>query len=248
MSRTEDEVYFGKYPKKRSPLPREIDEIYTEHYKSNREGETPASFLAQRFESWLHKQVARDIADEQGLEILTLEIGAGTLNQLQYEPIVGPYDIVEPFTALYNRSPLLDRIRNIYTDISEIPESLRYDRITSVATFEHICDLPAVVATCGLLLGIDGNLRVSVPSEGTFLWTIGWKLTTGLEFKIKHGIDYKLLLNHEHVNSAKEIEEVLEYFFEEIGCKVLGLTKSFSFYRFYTCRNPKLERCLDYGI
>ncbi len=238
---------FDQFPKTRPPLPKAIEAIYSAHYKSNREGQTTASSLAQRMESWLHKQVAKDVANPQNLRKTTLELGAGTLNQLQYEPAFQPYDIVEPFTDLYKSSPLLERVRNVYSDISGVPSSSRYDRITSVATLEHVCNLPEVVARSGLLLAENGVLRASIPSEGTLLWTLGWKMTTGLEFKLKHGLDYGLLMKHEHVNTAKEIEEVLEYFFEEVGCKVFGLTKSISLYRYYECRNPIVARCFDFS-
>ncbi len=240
---------FEEFPKVRPPLPREIEEIYATHYKSNREGQTLASSLAKIMESWMHKQVASDVINLRNLTTkTTLEIGAGTLNQLRYEPYVGPYDIVEPFENLYKDSPFLKRVRHIFSDVSEIPNTYRYDRITSIATFEHICDLPKVVAKCGLLLAEGGSLRAAIPSEGTLLWTLGWKLTTGLEFRIKYGLDYGLLIKYEHVNTAQEIEEVLEYFFEDIRCKVLGLSKSISFYRFYECKRPKTQKCYEYMV
>jgi len=238
---------FNKFPKTRPPLPREIEEIYSVQYKSNREGKTPASSLTQRMESWLHQQAAKDLANPHNMQKTTLELGAGTLKQLQYEPAVGPYDIVEPFTDLYKNSSLLKRVRNIYSDISEVPSSCRYNRITSIATFEHVCNLPEVIARCGLLLAPNGVLRASIPSEGTFLWTLGWQLTTGLEFRIKHGLDYGLLMKHEHVNTAREIEEVLEFFFEKVECKVFGLIKSISLYRFYACSNPRIEKCCKFA-
>ena len=237
---------FAKFPKIRPPLPKEIRDIYLAHYKSNREGQTTASSLAHKMESWLHKQVAKDVANCQNPRRATLELGAGTLNQLKYEPDVQSYDIVEPFHDLYRSSPLLAKIRNTYSDISEVPTHCRYDRITSIAVLEHICNLPEVVAQSGLLLAENGTFRASIPSEGTLLWTLGWKLTTGLEFKLKYGLDYSSLLKHEHVNTAKEIEEVLDYFFEQIKCKVFGLSKSLSFYRFYECRNARAERCCEF--
>ena len=238
---------FDQFPKTRPPLPKAIEAIYLTHYKSNREGQTIASSFAQRMESWLHKQVAKDVADTQHLRKITLELGAGTLNQLKYEPALHPYDIVEPFTDLYKNSPLLDRVRNAYSEVSGVPSSSRYDRITSVATLEHICNLPEVISRCGLLLAENGVFRASIPSEGTLLWTLGWKMTTGLEFKLKHGLDYGLLMKHEHVNTAREIEEVLEYFFEKVRCKVFGLAKSVSLYRYYECRNPIAARCAEFS-
>jgi len=238
---------FDNFPKIRPPLPREIEEIYSSHYKSNREGETTASSLAQKMESWLHRQVAHDVTDLKDTEKVTLELGAGTLNQLQYEPKSHSYDIVEPFTDLYKNSPILKRLRNIYSDISEVPSSFHYDRITSVATLEHVCNLPEVIARSGLLLAQNGVLRASIPSEGTWLWTLAWKLTTGLEFKFRHGLDYGLLMKHEHVNTAKEIEEVLRYFFNDVECKVFGVAKSISLYQYYECHNPIIDRCRKFS-
>lgn len=241
---------FERFPKTRPPLPPAIQAIYAAHYKSNREGRTAASSLAQRAESWLHRQVAADLAGRRpgdgGPELATLEIGAGTLNQLQYEPPLGPYDVVEPFESLYAGSPRLARIRRVYADVAEIPADRRYDRITSVATFEHVTALPAVVARAGLLLAPGGVLRTAIPSEGTFLWTLGWKMTTGLEFRLRHGLDYGLLLRHEHVNDAAEIEEVLRHFFAETKEAAFGLGKKVSLYQFYANREPLLDRCRAY--
>jgi 2-polyprenyl-3-methyl-5-hydroxy-6-metoxy-1,4-benzoquinol methylase len=117
-------------------------------------------------ERWLHDQVASDVLAGAGARS-TLEIGAGTLNQLRYEPESQAYDIVEPFKELYQDSAMLGRVRHIYSDISEIPEGQTYDRVTSIATFEHICDLPQVIARVGIMLTPRGELRVSIPSEGT---------------------------------------------------------------------------------
>lgn len=236
---------FSQFPKIRPKLPKDIAAIYSAHYKSNRKGQTAASSLSQKMESWLHKQVAKDLIDHSKSKT-TLEIGAGTLNQLRYEPVVGPYDIVEPFGELYKDSDSLRRIRNIYSDIDEIPDSYKYDRITSVATFEHICNLPEVIAKCGLLLSVGGALRISIPSEGTLLWELGWKLTTGLEFRIKHGLDYGLLMRHEHVNTANEIEEILNYFFVNVEPRYYGISRSFSLYQFYSCSSPRIEKCCEF--
>lgn len=236
---------FSQFPKVRPSLPDDFARIYTGYHKGNRGGNTPASSLSQRIESWLHKQVASDVRVDRSYKT-TLEIGAGTLNQLPYEPEVGPYDIVEPFKDLYEGSMFLNRIRNIYADIGEISVTQQYDRITSIATFEHICNLPEVIARAGVLLKPSGVLRVSIPSEGTCLWTIGWKITTGLEFRIRYGLDFGLLMRYEHVNTAREIEDLLHYFFNDINMAVFGLSKKFSLYQFYKCACPQIEKCHEY--
>lgn len=236
----------GNFPKRRPELPGAYRDIYAQQYKRNREGESPAASLSQRLEGWLHRQVSPPGPPVNGCPASTLELGAGTLNQLAYEPESDAYDIVEPFTALYENSPLLSRVRNAYADVSEVDDGNRYDRIISVAALEHICNLPEVVARCAALLTERGVFQAAIPSEGTPLWTLGWKLTTGLEFRLRHGLDYGVLMRHEHVNSASEIEQVLETFFRSVKCRVFGLSKWLSLYRYYECRDPDLSVCEHY--
>jgi hypothetical protein len=100
--------------------------------------------LAKWAESWMHRRLAEDVVT--GPPKATLELGAGTLNQIPYEPQSNPYDIVEPFRELFESSPHLHRIRKVYNDIQEVPATAKYDRIISVAVLEHICNLPEVVA------------------------------------------------------------------------------------------------------
>lgn len=235
-----------RFPKTRPQLPADFQHIYAAHYKENRSGGSPASSLAQRMEAWLHKRVAEDVRCEPGVVRSTLELGAGTLNQLRYEPVVGPYDIVEPFSSLYEGSPELARIRNVYADVSKVPADARYDRITAVAAFEHICNLPEVVARTGLLLNPGGSLRISIPSEGTPLWTLGWMATTGLEFRIRYGLDYGVLMRHEHVNTAREIEAVLRHFFRDVAVSVFGASRGLSLYQFHRCSTPDTDACMRY--
>lgn len=234
---------FENFPKVRTELPLEFQKIYAEHYKKNREGETSASSVAQKMEGWMHRKIAEDVKDIS--DKATLEIGAGTLNQLNYEE-TSPYDIIEPFTELYINSKFRNRINQVYKDIDEVDELKKYDRITSIATFEHITDLPKVVAKTCIHLNNPGTLRVSIPNEGTFLWKLGYKLTTGIEFKLKYGLDYSVLMNYEHVNTADEIEIVLKYFYGTVKCSCFGLNKRIAFYRFYECSKPKTELAREY--
>jgi hypothetical protein len=235
---------FSSFPKERTPLSPEYAAIYLGHYRNSREGNSKVLSLAKRAESWMHKKLAADV--RSGAPKATLEIGAGTLNQLPYEPQSNPYDIVEPFHELYQASPSLTRVRNIYDDIFDVPHTVRYERITSVAVLEHICNLPEVIAQSGLLLTEGGQFRAGIPSEGTILWRLGWKTTTAMAFKRRYNLDYEVLMKHEHVNSAKEIEEVLRYFFAEVKGSVLGLARPLSFYQFYACAKPRIEQCRAY--
>ena len=235
---------FPQFPKVRPPLAEPYSSILRDYYKVNREGGTTATSLAQRMERWLHRKVAGDVTGSgRAGNIRTLEIGAGTLPQLRFEPVVGPYDIIEPREYLYRGSPRLGRVRAIYADISDLPDDASYERITSTATFEHIENLPDVVAAAARHLAPGGSLRVAIPSEGTPLWALGWKLTTGLEFRLKHGLDYGVLMRHEHINTAREIEDVLHFTFREVQCRVFGLSRWLSLYQFFVCRAPNTMRC-----
>jgi hypothetical protein len=244
------------WPKSRPELPDAYQRIYLEHSRQNRGGLYRTTSLSQRLEEWMHRRVAADVAPiarsvtpATGPKhpLATLEIGAGTLNHLRYEPEVGPYDIVEPFGELYAGSPLLARIRKTYGDVAEIDPAIRYDRITSIATFEHIPDLPHVVARAALLLADDGVLRVGIPNEGTLLWRLG-TLVTGLEFKRRYGLDYQVLMRYEHVSTADEMEAVLRQFFGDAQRSVLGLTPGLAVYRFLACREPRRDLAASFLI
>ena len=117
---------FENFPKTRKPLPAEYQAIYESFYKSNRNGESAASGAAQKMERWLHKKVAADTRGLSGRK--TLEIGAGTLNQLAYEQDFSHYDIIEPFKALYEGSLKLGNVRKIYADISEVAQEFGNER------------------------------------------------------------------------------------------------------------------------
>ncbi|MFL5295195.1 MAG: class I SAM-dependent methyltransferase [Phenylobacterium sp.] len=229
----------ARFPKTRPPLPPKLQAIYTRQYLENRAGATPAASASQRLERWLHRQVAADVA--RGGPKPTLEIGAGTLNQLKFEPANPAYDIVEPFEDLYRDSPLKSRIRRVFADMAEVPSAAAYDRITSVAALEHVCDLPLVLARAARLLTHGGVLRTAIPSEGGILWNLGWMCTTGLEFRLRHGLDYGLMMAHEHVNDAFEVETLLRALFEQVEVKSFGIGRQLSLYRFLAASGPRAE-------
>lgn len=238
------EALLARFPKTRPPLPAAFQAIYDRQYLENRSGATRASGLTQKVEAWMHRQVAAD-----GARGPTLELGAGTLNQLAFEEPRdrdqgGAYDIVEPFGALYQASPDLGRVRDVFADIREVPSARRYARITSVATLEHVCDLPFALARAALLLTDGGSFRAAIPSEGGLLWRLGWMATTGLEFRLRHGLDYGVMMRHEHVNTAAEIEIMAHALFEDVEIRALGLGRQLSLYRFISARRPRRDVAL----
>lgn len=248
MSQGSEDDLLARFPKVRPPLPPAYESIYADYYQSNRSGKGAAS-LSRMTESWLHRKVARDVGASDRADagpIETLEIGAGNLNHLAFEPVTGPYDAVEPMTALYEGSGDLARVRRFYADTSDIPPSQQYDRIISIATFEHVCDLPAVVARAGLLLRPGGSVRVGIPSDGSALWEVGWRLTTGLEFRLRRGLNYGVIMRHEHVNKAAEIIAVLRCFFGNVTRSCFGIGSQLSLYQYLECRDSDRQRCEQY--
>jgi hypothetical protein len=220
--------------KTRPALPPEYRAIYETMYKDNREGKGAMPSLSQRMESWMHRAAAK--SKFHGNTVL--EIGAGTLNQLPHELAANPvYDIVEPFKALYAGSPYIANLRNIYEDVSQIPPGAKYDRILSIAAYEHILNLPEMLERTVSLLSPEGVHIVAIPNEGRFLWKLGWKCTTGLAFRQKYGLDYSVIMKHEHVNTADEIEAALKQYFTIQKCRVFGVTKTWCLYRVYICRH-----------
>ncbi len=233
-----------KFPKKRPPLTQKHKDIFAQEYKENRDGEGFVRGLAQKAESWMHKHVASHnfTAPE------TLEIGAGTLNQLKHEKGSGAYDIIEPFKTLYQGRKELEKVRNIYDDMGVIPNNeFLYDRIISIAVLEHLEELPYNLARCCLLLKNRGIFQAGIPSEGGFLWGLGWRMTTGLSYYLRNKISYKTLMEHEHINDIDEMLCLVRYFFKDVKVKYFPLPgKHLSLYAYIEASSPDIEKAQTY--
>lgn len=232
----------GSYPRVRPPLGDAVRGAYLSLHLDSRDARNPVHWLSQQLESWMHRRVAR----RGGRRGPVLELGAGTLNHVRYEPGVAPYDAVEPFVALYEGRPALERIRAIYRDICEVPGDQAYERVISVATLEHVQDLPACVARAGLLLRPGGVFQAGIPSEGGFLWGLSWRATVGLMFRVKRGLDYGELMRHEHVSTAREIVAVVRHFFRDVRVERFPLSwHHASLYAYLEAREPRLDHCRE---
>jgi SAM-dependent methyltransferase len=233
------------YPRNRAPLPEAHARHYHREIVAGREGLSIGHRLVLLVESWMHRMVAKKSRGQS-----VLELGAGTLNHLQYERHYENYDVVEPFNYDYSNTPkaIKKRIRHFYRDLSEIPFSQKYDRIVSIAVLEHLENLPAIVAQSGLKLNPHGCFQAGIPSEGEFLWHACSNLSTGILFRLRTGLDYATLMRYEHINLASEIVQITEYFFEDVSIKRFPFAlKGASIYTYLEARNPILERCQAYA-
>jgi hypothetical protein len=240
----EESPHFRQFPKMRPPLPPPYLAVYEREYVANRISGRLANKLARGLESWMHVR-ARKSAMGQSEEIL--ELGAGSLNHRSWERDASAYDIVEPFRKMFEGSKDLQSIRHIYDHLSEVPAERQYDRILSVAVLEHMLDLPQEIALACMHLREGGVFCAGFPTEGGWLWEMAWRHGTGAAFRRRTGLDYAVLMRHEHVNTADEIESCVRYFFRDVSIARFPMqTRSLSLYTFLRAAIVDKDRCAGF--
>jgi hypothetical protein len=189
----------------------------------------------------MHRQIAQTTTKGP-----LLEIGGGTLNHLPYEKTDFTYDVIEPFQNLFQDKEEKIRVHRFFRDICEIEPNARYNRIISIATLEHIENLPSCLAQAGLHLASEGVFQAGIPSEGGFLWNVSWRCSVGLSCYITSGLNYADLMKHEHLNSAPEIIALLKHFFRHVNVYRFPLPwHHASLYAYLEAREPYLDRCQE---
>jgi SAM-dependent methyltransferase len=228
----------ASYPRQRPPLTAAHQRIFAEQYRLNRDGGGVMESLAQRLERWMHVRVA----SLKGGPIL--ELGAGTLNHRRHEEPNVDYDVVEPFRALFEGRAEVQQVRHLYDSVASIPVDRSYYRIISIAVLEHMTNLPKEIAQAAHRLQQDGVFQAGIPSEGGVLWWIGWRFSTGISYRLRTGLDYGIVMRHEHVNSAFEVLAIARYFFGDVRLKRFPFPMHHaSFYTYLEARRPDHERC-----
>ena len=218
-----------RFPKIRPPLPESHRQRYVSDYRQNRQGQAGVARFVAGLEAWMH----RSIAGVAGARIL--EVGAGTLNHLPFEPAPERYDVIEPFHELWADSPRRAQVNRFYE---------RYDKIVSIAVLEHLTDLPDVVVNCARRLVPGGTFAAGFPSEGGLAWYTAWRFGTGTVYRLRAGLSYAPLMRHEHVNGAREIESVARRFFHSVDVRRFPLPLfQASLYSVLTAREPDLRAC-----
>lgn len=234
---------FPAFPKERKDLPEAFKNVYVQEYQVNRKGESFMTKLSMKVEDWLHKKVASQAIHGDTI----LEIGAGTLNHLKWEQKYRQYTIVEPFIELFQDSPELKKIANIYDNIYKISTEQKFDRIISIAVLEHVLDLPALIAYSGILLNAHGQFQASIPNQGGLAWYLTYNLTTGLSYYLRNKLNYNILMRYEHVNTCTEIEEIVKFFFSNVTVVRYPLPfMNLSWYSYIDARNPDRDKCMAY--
>ena len=227
----------ARFPKTRPPLGVKASLLYEKEYAINRTGSGIYS-IVRFLESWMHRKIAAS-----HIRGALLEIGAGGLNHVPYERNVTKYDVIEPLgKQLSDKSPYKYQVNKFYTDYHEMLSMIdthQYDRIISIAVFEHLENLPFILAASSQLLSETGILQVGIPSEGGMLWGIGWRLTTGISYRLRTGLNYKKIIRHEHINTLDEILLLIKYLFEDFKIEFFPcLGKHGSFYCYVEAAKP----------
>lgn len=228
----------ASYPRQRPPLPSRQAALFDREYAINRTGGSLINRVALHLESWMHRDVARGATLHPGD---VLELGAGTLNHLDFEQHLATYDAVEPYTNLVDLTTNRRRLRNLFSSIDEIPDGQRYARIISIAVLEHLVDLPRVIARSALLLEPGGLFQAAIPSEGGFLWGLAWRSTTGLAYRLRTGVSYAPVMRHEHVSDQWQILQLMQSCFTDVTIRRHpALGSHGSLYTSVCARNPNL--------
>ncbi len=235
------QALLDSYPRTRPPLPAGNATIYLEEYQLNRGERGGLLYRATAMlESWMHRRVAA----AHGLGDRILELGAGTLNHLKFEPAASRYDVVEPMKALLQDSPLRSRLHSEYASVFDIAQSEQYDRVLSVAVLEHFEEMPAIIAASGRLIAEGGIFQAGIPAEGGLLWGLAWRLTTGIAYRARTGLAYAPVMRHEHLNTAAEILSVIEHLFVDVRVRWFPLPhRHLAFYGYIEASRPRFARC-----
>ena len=170
------DVILASYPRTRPPLTSGHENLYVQEYKNNREGDRKVDSMAQTLEAWMHRQIITHKSSN------LLELSTGTLNHIIHENSNTIYDIVGPFEGLYQHSPRLNQVRDIYSSLEAISQDKKYTRIISIAVLEHMTNLPIDIALSATHMENNGIFQAGIPSEGGFLWWLGWRCTTGISY------------------------------------------------------------------
>lgn len=235
------------YPRSRPLLPQRQRDVYEREYAINRASTGLLYRGVHRLEHWMHRKIA---ADRPAAAIL--ELGAGGLNHIVVEHEWDRYDIVEPVEAVPAMFPQYAQVGRHFVTYDEFVAAaaagkLEYDKILSVAVLEHLEELPMVVAASAVTLNVGGRFHAGIPVEGGLAWETAWRCSTGVAYRLRTGVSYVPMMNHEHINSAHDIEHVVSYFFNDVGRKRFPTRlKHISLYEHLVASQPNLDRCRGY--
>jgi SAM-dependent methyltransferase len=148
----------------------------------------------------------------------TLEIGAGLGEHSRHEDLAR-----QEYHCLEYREEFCEQLRKLLPSaqvhcgdiqLRQHWPSSTFDRIVAIHVLEHLPDLPAALAEIGRLLKDDGVFDVVIPCEGGMAHTLARKISAERVFRKNFGMDFTPIHKNEHVNTFREIHELLRARFD----------------------------------
>jgi SAM-dependent methyltransferase len=97
-----------------------------------------------------------------------------------------------------------------------------FERVINLYNLEHLVHLDFALEEASRVLKNDGELFISVPTEGGLAWTLGRRLTTARQFTTD-GLDYIRANSIDHCNCIWQIEKTLARHFRSVERRVFPL-------------------------
>lgn len=140
--------------------------------------------------------------------------------------------MLEKLSKIYNRELV------IKVDRAEIPvENKSVDIIISSHVFEHIPDIEKTIKEIKRILKTDGKIMVVLPCDPGFMWNSLTKISPS-QIRLKmNGLNYREVMEYEHVNTFVDIKAVLEKHFtiEDERYGPFGIIKNKNANLIYMC-------------
>ncbi len=202
----------NNWPKKRSILTNEQQEIFNDWYKFwLSESGMPGKFSI--IDRWGHKFVAKKFIPHSKV----LEIGAGTGSHLKFENT----NLLDYF-AMDLTKDLLNQLATKYPDTHIIERDVQqtysfpdsyFERVIAIHILEHLDNLPLTLKEVQQVLQPNGCFTVVIPCEGGAMYQLGRLFTSKRLFQKRYKINYDWLIKYDYINNAKEIINELKRYF-----------------------------------
>jgi SAM-dependent methyltransferase len=172
--------------------------------------------LPNRFgliEKFNHGFPAKQLERSAGARTRTLEVGAGLGEHAAWEDLSAQEYIMLEYRedwaeGLRARHPGLTSLHGDIQAQLDFPAG-SFDRVIAIHVLEHLPDLPSALREIFRLLSPGGQFDIVIPCEGGWAYELARKISSERMFKKHFGMEYKPIIQAEHINTYPEILEEL---------------------------------------
>jgi ubiquinone/menaquinone biosynthesis C-methylase UbiE len=165
-----------------------------------------------------HKYIARL---GRGIHGKILDVGSGMGYHLKFEKLMQD----RRYICLDKDPKMLCKINHVYVEklvgtCSQIPlPDQSIDLVVASHILEHLSDLPHDIDEIKRVLKNQGKVIVVLPCDPGLLWKILTYITPSRRRLKKLGIDYDVVMRHEHVNTYQVCRKVIKQNFNILNEK-----------------------------